>query len=154
MAQFPVTVLPAPSAEPPRPQHPLIRRSTTASPSPEQSPSPDTTPEASPLPPGHNVERSICDLTVWDPSEAECESFVASYTCTDTYGTLCPDQTVALPEGADGYPGLVPVEATLSQGCQLACGVSPEPPVPLRQQGGRVVPHEDEGPRVLLSECS
>mgnify|MGYP003316064775 CR=1 FL=1 len=55
-------------APPPRPQHPLIRRSTTASPSPEQSPSPDTTPEASPLPPGHNVERSICCLLYTSPS--------------------------------------------------------------------------------------
>ena len=39
---------------------------------------------------GHYGERSICDLTVWDPSEAECESFVGFHACSDTYGSLCP----------------------------------------------------------------
>ena len=66
-------------------------------------------------------DRSICELTVWNPTGDECEAFVASYGCYETYGALCPDQTVALPEGADGYPGNVPVGATLSQGCPVAC---------------------------------
>ena len=64
-AQFPVTVFPAPSAEPPRPQHPLIRRSTTASPSPEPSPSPDASPSPEPEPSPDLGSAAECGCGCW-----------------------------------------------------------------------------------------
>ena len=72
--------------------------------------------------------RGICNMTVWNATSDECDAFVAAYGCTEPYSTLCPGQTVALPDDAPGAPGNVPLTATLSQGCPIECDTSPSPP--------------------------
>ena len=72
--------------------------------------------------------RGLCNITVWEPTSDECDAFVAAYGCTEPYSTLCPGQTVALPDDAPGAPGNVPLDSTLSQGCPIECDTSPSPP--------------------------
>ena len=64
--------------------------------------------------------RGLCDLTIWDPSEAECESFVATYGCELTKGALCPDAVILSPPN---FTDPLPDGVTLTNGCPAACGV-------------------------------
>lgn len=62
------------------------------------------------------AQRKICELTVWNPTEAECKTYAAENDCGHTYGQLCPNGKAKL---EDGTP--VPKEAKVNQGCEKAC---------------------------------
>jgi len=55
--------------------------------------------------------REICELDTWNPTDEECASYVAQYSCDDsvTYGILCPNGKA------------VPAAAKLNEGCMATC---------------------------------
>jgi hypothetical protein len=54
--------------------------------------------------------RSVCELNPWEPTAEECEHYATTYSCDESYGTLCPESTA------------VEAGALLAQGCPDACG--------------------------------
>jgi hypothetical protein len=51
----------------------------------------------------------MCELTEWNPTEEECETWIAEFGCESTYGDFCPDGVA------------VQQEALLKDGCHQFC---------------------------------
>merc|ERR1711966_118401 len=65
-----------------------------------------TTPVPTPV---HRDTKTMCSMTKWDPTDAECANFVKEHGCAVTYGSICTEGTA------------VPHAATLEKGCPVAC---------------------------------
>ena len=87
--------------------------------------------EPPPPPPPTPGIRHMCDLTFWDIARtvtaAECASYVASYSCSATYGSVCPAGTAL----SDDPPFRWMATTPLSDGCGTYCGLVPSPPQPV-----------------------
>jgi hypothetical protein len=65
--------------------------------------------EGTATPPVHRDTKTMCSMTTWDPTDAECANYVKEHGCAVTYGSICTTGTA------------VPHAATLAQGCPKAC---------------------------------